>query len=119
MMKHFKIYEEKESLESMILGINQDPKRKMFDEMLKGLCDINVERIVVEQGMTPRFEVDGKHYNFGHYPSASELTEILELDENHFESLTYESSLLQAANTTRLGACCGVGEDIYLDPNED
>ncbi|NLL74461.1 MAG: arsenic metallochaperone ArsD family protein [Erysipelothrix sp.] len=116
---NIKIYEERESLESMILGINQDPKRSMFNEMLKELKDVTIERINDVEGVIPRFVVDGTIHELGHYPNVSELSTMLGIDESTFSSINFESNILQEANQTRLGACCGVGEDIYLDPNED
>lgn len=114
-----KVYEAKESLESMILGLNKDPKRVMFDEMISKLDDVAVERIVSEEGVLPRFEVAGHMHELGHYPSDTELADLLGVDVSRFKDVEYRSELLESAQQTRLGSCCGVGMDVYLDPNED
>lgn len=114
-----KIYEGKESLESMILGINQDPKRVMFDEMIQLLKDIKIEREFVEVGVVPRFEISGTMHELGYYPNDVELAALLNVDPEIFSSIEHRSELLDSAQHTRLGACCGVGMDVYLDPNED
>lgn len=117
-MKTIKIIEAPESLESMILGINSDPKRKMFDEMLKTLEDYSVTRVKDASKVQAEVFVNDKEVFVG-YPNQEEFAMLLDLDKKVFCAVSYSSDLLEGANTTRLGACCGVGEDIYLDPNEE
>lgn len=117
-MKTIKVYEAPESLESMILGINSDPKRKMFDDMVKSLEDYTITRIKEEKRQNAKIVVNDTEV-FEGYPNQEEFAKLLDLDPGFFASVSYSSELLEGANTTRLGACCGVGEDIYLDPNEE
>ena len=54
-----------------------------------------------------------------YYPSKIEFAEFLSLDQDYFSAVKEQSNLLKEANSTRIGACCGVGEDVYIDPNEE
>ncbi len=111
-MKLF-IEEPKESLESLILGI-KDPKREMFHDMLDVLKDFEIEK---KESNTVNIVFNEKNIN--HYPSKTEFAELLNLDKNYFSDVKEQSNLLKEANSTRIGACCGVGEDVYIDPNEE
>lgn len=111
-MKLF-IEEPKESLESLILGI-KDPKREMFHDMLDVLKDFEIEK---KESNTVNIVFNEK--NISHYPSKTEFAELLNLDKNYFSDVKEQSNLLKEANSTRIGACCGVGEDVYIDPNEE
>lgn len=118
-MKKIKIHEAKESLETLILGINKDPKRIMFDQMIESLEDYEIERIERLDYVGVDISVQEVKHHFDSYPNAEELAELLSLDSAVFKSIKHESDLVNHANRSRLGACCGVGEDIYLDPNEN
>lgn len=111
-MKLF-IEEPKESLESLILGI-KDPKREMFHDMLDTLKDFEIER---KESNSVKILLNDKVID--HYPSKTEFAEFLSLDQNYFSEVKEQSNLLKEANSTRIGACCGVGEDVYIDPNEE
>lgn len=115
-----KLYEKKESLESMILGINRDPYRENFHAYLKS-ANVNFESEVLSDSdsNTLIVEIDGKKESFDHYPNAQETATLFGVDIELFKTVQVQSNLLKAANTTRLGNCCGVGEDIYVDPNEE
>ena len=107
------IEEPKESLESIILGI-KEPKREMFHDMLSVLKDFELETI---EAQTVKIML--KNETLNHYPSKLEFAEFLGLEPNYFSEVKEQSNLLKEANSTRIGACCGVGEDVYIDPNEE
>lgn len=107
------IEEPKESLESLILGI-KDPKREMFHDMLDVLKDFEIER---KESNAVNIVLNDK--TLDHYPNKTEFAGFLGLDQNFFSEVKEQSNLLKEANSTRIGACCGVGEDVYIDPNED
>lgn len=115
-----KITEKKESLETIILGINQDPYRVNFHGYLKSL-DIVIEKEVLndQSEYAVIVEIDGVESKFKAYPNAQETADLFGVDSSVFKEVKEGSGLLQAANTTRIGNCCGVGEDIYCDPNEE
>lgn len=115
-----KLYEKKESLESMILGINKDPYRVNFHAFLEQL-NFTIEKEVLADADKAQLyiEKDGVKSPFDSYPNAEALAAFLTVDVAIFDSVAIQSGILQAANTTRIGNCCGVGEDIYMDPNED
>ncbi len=115
-----KLFEKKEALEVIILGINKDPYREMFHECLAVLdFDIEKETLADSDDYALIINVDGKEHSYTSYPSKEDLIELFSLSEDVFDGVGQQSGLLQAANTTRIGNCCGVGEDIYLDPNEE
>lgn len=107
------IEEPKESLESLILGI-KEPKREMFHDMLNVLKDLEIE---TKEARTVKITLNNQTLN--HYPSKLEFAEFLGLEQNYFSEVKEQSNLLKEANSTRIGACCGVGEDVYIDPNEE
>lgn len=117
---NIKLYEKKEALEVIILGINKDPYRVNFHHYLDCL-DLNVDKqdLADSSPHTIIIEKDGVKTEFDHYLNIQELAEYFSVSEDVFSDVNYESGLLQAANTTRIGNCCGVGEDIYVDPNEE
>lgn len=109
-----------------VLGIEKDVKRYQFLDACKELekqgvivelYDAHNHRDIVKGIKTlPSFEIDGVLKFEGRYPSIKELKTLfgVELEENN-----EASKLVQAANDGRIGYCCGVGTDIYLDPNEE
>lgn len=121
-------YETQESLGS-VLGIEKEPERERFSGICKVLEKegIEVERFdevkhrnQFEEGMIlPCFKIDGKTVLSGEYPSILDVAQWFELDPELFKSLEGSSTLMAAANSDRIGYCCGVGTDVYLDPNED
>lgn len=115
-----KLSEKKESLESIILGLNRDPLRVNFHEFLKVLDhEIETASLSDESLFSVVMDIDGQVFNYETYPDEIELAAILGVDVAIFAGVNKETGLLNAANTTRIGNCCGVGEDIYLDPNEE
>ena len=112
------LYERKESLETIILGINRDPKRHNFHEIIQRIPNLELQKEIMDEGVL-KMDVEGDIFEFDTYPDAAALHEIFNFDDALLKDVQIESDLLHAANTTRLGACCGVGEDVYLDPNED
>lgn len=121
-------YEALESLES-VLGIKKDLNRAAFKDMLVILahhdveCDVKNAKEFPEIEKTydvlPRFEVDGELLLSGRYPTVEEISAWFNLDPVIFGSIQVESDLFRAANDGRIGACCGVGTDIFLDPYEE
>lgn len=121
-------YEALESLES-ILGIKKDLNRAAFKDMLVILEHHDVEydvknakefpEIEKTYDVLPRFEVDGELLLSGRYPTVEEISTWFNLDPVIFGSIQVESDLFRAANDGRIGACCGVGTDVFLDPYEN
>ena len=120
-------YLKEEDLAS-VLGIEKDLVREQF---LKACEVLKAEGVEVELfdaikdreafkdiAILPSFEVNGKIEVSGQYPSNKELSEFYGLDYDKFDKTT-SSGLFEAANDGRIGYCCGVGTDVYLDPNED
>lgn len=122
-----KAYLKEEDLAS-VLGIEKDLVREQFMEACKVLESQGVEveiydalknkEEVKDIAILPSFEVDGKIVQSGSYPSNLELSEQFNLDYNEFDK-TSTGGLIEAANDGRIGFCCGVGTDVYLDPNEE
>lgn len=119
-----RIYDKAQDLGSIIFKVSDDKERALFDKNIEVLKS---EGIVVESydafhhpdkcanKRLPEINVGAVVYE-GRYPSSSELAQALNLDANIFAG---NASLVYEANHTRLGECCGVGSDIYLDPNEE
>lgn len=122
-----KAYLNEESLGSA-LGIEKDVDRETFFDEVKVLEkeNINVQVFdalknkedVKDIEVLPSFEVNGEIKISGRYPSKNELSEMFDIDICKFGS-TETSSFVKAANDNQVGYCCGVGTDIYLDPNEE
>ena len=123
-----KAYEKEESLGSF-LGIDKDQERERFNEIVKVLEDnnIKVERFderkhaeAFDEGMIlPCFVVAGKTVLSGQYPKVADALSWFEIDKDLFSHIQDKSQLVQAANDGRIGYCCGVGTDVYVDPNEE
>lgn len=121
-------YESLESLES-VLGIKKDLNRAAFKDMTVILEHHDVEldiknakqnpEIEKQFESLPHFVVDGKVMLSGRYPSVEEVSAWFDLDPIIFGSIKVESNIFRAANDGRIGACCGVGTDVFLDPYED
>ncbi|CAM4359142.1 arsenic metallochaperone ArsD family protein [Erysipelothrix aquatica] len=122
-----KIYESSVDLATSLLGISTDVRRENFDKLIDMLQDseINIQRINDPQAsnqfnlLLPVLVVDGEIVHSGAYPKAKELSAILKIDESIFDGIVEKSELFTAANTGRIGVCCGVGTDVYLDPYDD
>lgn len=115
-----KLHEKKEALEVVILGINKDPYRVNFHNYLNALqADIESVHLTDSEAYNLIVEYDGIKTQFLKYPNAQETADLFGVDVHLFNDVSYKSGLLNAANTTRIGNCCGVGEDIYVDPNEE
>lgn len=115
-----KIREKKDSLESIILGISSNPYRTNFHKYLELLeTEISFEVLDDSNLYALIVQIDDNLHEFTEYPNAEETANLFGLELELFNNVTEDSRLLQAANTTRLGNCCGVGQDIYCDPNEE
>ena len=120
-------YLKEESLAS-VLGIEKDTVREQFLSACKVLEAAGVEveifdalknkEKVKDIAILPSFEVNGKIEISGQFPSNKELATFFDVDYDKFEKSS-TGALMEAANDGRIGYCCGVGTDIYLDPNEE
>ncbi len=121
-------YETQESLGS-VLGIEKEPERERFNGICEVLKEAGVEvqrfdevkdKDQFEAGMIlPCFKIEDQIVLSGEYPSTVEVAKWFDLDHEVFKELEGSSTLMAAANSDRIGYCCGVGTDVYLDPNED
>lgn len=120
-------YLKEEDLAS-VLGIEKDLVRDKFLEACEVLKTEGVEveifdalkdkEEVKDIAILPSFEVNGKIEVSGKYPNNKELSDFFNLDYDKFDK-TSTGGLIEAANDGRIGFCCGVGTDVYLDPNEE
>jgi hypothetical protein len=127
-MKTLIVYEEKEELGSIILGINTNPNRKRFDDMVEVLKEHNVEVKRYDKAedhekyntmaQLPSFEIDGELVAKGRYPQVFEVAQWFDIPKDAF-NIASKSSLFVEANTAYGGPCCGLDADTYLDPNEE
>lgn len=111
-----------------VLGIEKDIIREQFLEACEVLKAEGVEveifdalkhkEAVQDIAILPSFEVNGKIEVSGQYPNNRMLADFYGLDFDLFDK-TSKSGLIEAANDGRIGFCCGVGTDVYLDPNEE
>lgn len=123
-----KAYEKEESLGSF-LGIEKDQERERFDRIVSVLKENNIDVIryderkdvkEFEKGMIlPCFKLNDEIVLSGEYPKVSDVVNWFNLDEKLFSHIQDKSQLIQAANDNRIGYCCGVGTDVYVDPNEE
>ena len=115
-----KLYEKKESLETLILGINQDPDRVNFHAYVKQLgLTPQLETLEETSPYSLIVEIGGTPTECHQYPNAEKTAELFDVELDLLKNVAQKSTILNAANTTRIGNCCGVGEDIYVDPNEE
>lgn len=117
-----------EDLGSSILGLNIDANRKRFDEMIPTLQSYDVEVVryneidhkehFTKEMKLPTLILDGETLTSGRYPQRFEVAKWFEIPT---EALSFipKQGLFQEANSAYGGACCGVSDDLYLDPNED
>lgn len=127
-MKKLIVYEMAEDLGSSILGLNIDPNRKRFDEMVPTLESYEVEVIrynhidheeKINEGMKlPLLEVDGTVLTDGRYPQRFEVAKCFDIPVEAFAAIP-KQGLFEEANSAFGGACCGLNDDLYLDPNEE
>lgn len=127
-MKKLIVYEAAEDLGSSILGLNVDPDRKRFDEMIPILESYDVEVIrynhidhddMIEDGtQLPSLEIDGEFVTKGRYPQRFEVSKWFDIPKEAFAAIP-KQGLFEEANSAFGGACCGLNDDLYLDPNEE
>lgn len=115
-----KVIEKKDDLEKIILGIESNPRRKTFHELIDSLDEsFVVETEYKEDGVLPLIFVDDTLSFEGIYPKLEEMARVLNLDSNYYAHISESSDLFQAANNSRIGICCGVGTNVYFDPYEN
>lgn len=115
-----KIVEKPDSLESIILGIQSDIKRKAFHEMLVALSDdFEVTIGNSNDDYLPKIYLDDNIIFDGYYPSIQEMCVALGISKDRYNHIEESSKLFYEANHTRIGLCCGVGQNVYCDPYED
>lgn len=127
-MKKLIVYEFAEDLGSSLLGLNVDPNRKRFDEMVPSLNAYNIDVIrynnidhkdmMIEDMKLPTLMLDGENLTNGRYPQRFEVVKWFNIPEEAFSAIP-KQGLFQEANSQFGGMCCGLSDDLYLDPNED
>ena len=127
-MKKLIVYEKREELGSIILGVNVDANRKRFDEMIPtleahGVVVVRYDTIENPEELKgkdklPEFVIDGEIQIQGRYPQIFEVAKWFDIPKEEF-SVEQRSGLFVEANTAFGGACCGINADTYLDPNEE
>lgn len=116
----FRIVEERESLEKIILGIEPNVARSNFNNMLNNLPkEFQVIKETSQEPSLPKLYLNDTLILEGEYPSDTQLSELLGINKCIFENVEKTGQLFSAANEKRIGICCGVGTDVYLDPYED
>lgn len=119
-----KVYDQPQDLGAIIFGISEDDKRNYFESVLKALKENGIDIIQFDTYKNPEeckdktlptVVVNDQIFE-GRYPSLQEICNLIDVNS---DDVKVESWVTKGANTTRLGSCCGVGSDIYLDPNED
>lgn len=116
------VTEKPQELGTLLLGITTDPERDRFAQYCEVLrsSGIEVENKMKDTDTQSLPQVcSGEQCLSGRYPTISELCSWFDLDEALFADLNVTGSLFHAANDKRVGFCCGVGTDVYVDPNED
>lgn len=127
-MKKLIVYETPEDLGSSILGLNIDPSRKRFDEMIPTLESYDVEVLryneidhpeAMKDGLSlPSLELDGELIAKGRYPQRFEVAKWFDIPVEAFAAIP-KQGLFEEANSAYGGACCGLNDDLYIDPNEE
>lgn len=127
-MKKLIVYETPEDLGSSILGLNVEPDRKRFDEMIPTLESYDVEVIryneidhpdKIKEGLAlPSLELDGEIVARGRYPQRFEVSKWFDIPVDAFAMIP-QQGLFQEANSAFGGACCGLDDNLYFDPNEE
>lgn len=122
------VYERAESLGTILLGLDEDAHRKRFDSIVSVLSNNGIQviryddvhhREHFESTMSlPSFKLGEDIIFEGSYPLIDDVCKWFNLDKSLFDHVT-RTGLVKEANTTRLGLCCAVGQDIYVDPNEE
>ncbi len=127
-MKKLIVYEKAEDLGSSILGLNIDADRKRFDEMIPTLENYEIEVIryndidhkehMLEGVKLPSLFLEDEKLTHGRYPQRFEVSKWFDIP---MEALSFipKQGLFQEANSAYGGACCGINDDLYLDPNEE
>lgn len=116
----FRIVNTQDSLEKIILGVESDTQKRNF-EMLVACLPGDLD-ITYEKGSDNKFPIIFKNEQLvfdGGYPSVHELATIFEVEPDIFSQAMLTSSLHDASLSKRVGICCGVGGDVYVDPNEE
>ncbi|AMC92495.1 hypothetical protein AOC36_00340 [Erysipelothrix larvae] len=128
MSKTINVYEKEADLSHIILGVENDPKRAQFNEIVKILQNngyavnrfdpVHNKEAMKDHVNLPSIYLHDTLIFQGEYPTCDEVAGVLGLDNALFSGIQ-RTNLLNEANTTRLGSCCGVGQDVYFDPDED
>lgn len=116
----YRILMPKDSLEALILGKENDTEKSNFKKLLACLDPKFPISVNQEFGLSyPKIYRDEDLLWEGSYPSQNQLANLLEVDEVIFKKANLSSQLHCAASETRVGICCGVGGDVYVDPYEE
>ena len=123
------VYETMEDLGSILLGIVTDVDRKVFDEscVVATMQGFEINRYDVRSRpeelanmrSLPVIRINDTVVMEGKYPTILEFASFTCLDTALFAAIQVEDKLHHEAHSTRVGLCCGVGADVYLDPNEE
>lgn len=127
-MKKLIVYETAEDLGSLILGLNVEPDRNRFNEMIPTLESYDIEVIryneidhgemIPEGTQLPSLVLDGEVLTRGRYPQRFEVVKWFDIPTQAFAAIPRQG-LFEEANSAAGGACCGIDDNLYLDPNED
>lgn len=115
----YKIVNPQSSLEKVIFGVESNLERRNYDLNIEKLNNKSEVIIEVSKSLVyPKIYMDDTLVHEGSFPNVSELKSIFGSIINE-EDLEQSSGLLEASNDKRVGICCGVGGDVYLDPYEN
>lgn len=115
----YKIVNPQSSLDKVIFGVEPNVQRRNYDTALEKVKEnIDVSFEVSRTLSFPEIYRNDVLIHQGSFPDVNLIQDLFEinLDISKFEQT---DSLLDAANQNRVGICCGVGSNIYLDPYEE
>ena len=114
----YKIVNPQSSLDKVIFGVESNLERRNYDAIIEQISknpDVVVE--VSKNLIYPEIYRDDILVYEGSFPNMQDLKNIF--GTIIVDNIEQTSSLLEASNDKRVGICCGVGGDIYLDPYEN
>lgn len=118
-----KIYDTPVDLGWVLFGECEDIQRDHFEKTMVKVEELGITVQRYNTQDNPQECIDkplpyivvGDNVFEGKYPSTEELANDLKVDAT---SIRIPNTLLKQASECRLGSCCGVGSDVYLDPND-